>query len=527
MRRLPLFAPVLIVLTFAATAAPAGAAVAKKKCTIVAKPGQRVIHGTPKADVICARSGGSKIIWGAGGNDTIYTGAVGSVVHGGAGADTIISGSGRDIINGGPGNDTLIAQNGNDFLAGNAGNDLLEGGAGNDELNGGAGNDILEPGIGDNTCDGGTGDNQLGAWCDDSGPELESLSVNTNSVDTSTGPQTVTFTMEITDNLSGFAEGQVRIGYGAGSSGAFLGNRISGDDLDGIYQASVTMPQNIAAGEYAILVTLYDNQGNRSVFPDWKLQPLGFPYQIDQTGQGDGTPPVMSDFSLSGPTSFDTSAGPQTIDLHLHATDDSSGVAKFQVIYQLDDANVPGTPLVMAFATADSTRVSGDDLDGDYVIPVTFNQGVHTGTWSLQTVIATDNVGNEAGPGAAWPFSSAFDVQQVGPDDTLGPVFNSVTVTPQTVDESTTGTIVDVAMDITDAGGSGVAGYSCSWQSPNGQKSIATYGNSPPAADGLYHMNLFIGPNSLEPGVWTGSCAAYDNVNNNSVTFAAPPITIE
>ena len=88
--------------------------------TIVGTPGDDVIQGTNRIDVIM----------GLGGNDTIR------------------GGNGLDIICGGAGDDKIYGDNGVDVLLGGFGDDVLEGGNGLDTLIGGPGQDILRPGKG-------------------------------------------------------------------------------------------------------------------------------------------------------------------------------------------------------------------------------------------------------------------------------------------------------------------------------------------------------------------------------------------
>jgi hypothetical protein len=118
--------------------------------------GGGTVYGTGGPDVIDADNGIPEVIYGFGGNDTIFAGA-GDIVYAGSGADTvqIVSGaavfgeSGDDfivalatpLVSGGSGNDTLI-DGGGSALCGNAGNDrlvdgvLCDGGSGRDTAEG-------------------------------------------------------------------------------------------------------------------------------------------------------------------------------------------------------------------------------------------------------------------------------------------------------------------------------------------------------------------------------------------------------
>ena len=74
----------------------------------------------------------------------------------------IISGNGgTNLLQGGLGKDSLFGLGGNDLVDGGSGNDTLEGGDGNDVVIGGSGNDKLLGGDGLNTLNGGTGNDTL------------------------------------------------------------------------------------------------------------------------------------------------------------------------------------------------------------------------------------------------------------------------------------------------------------------------------------------------------------------------------
>jgi len=85
-------------------------------------------------------------------------------------------------------------------------------------------------------------------------PEIQSFDFVPKTVDVSAGPQNVIITMRITDNLSGFTWGFLRV---ASPSTAQLvtacpwsGDRIAGDATDGTYRFEITIPQYSEAGEW-------------------------------------------------------------------------------------------------------------------------------------------------------------------------------------------------------------------------------------------------------------------------------------
>lgn len=154
-------------------------------CTIVGTEGNDSLVGTSGDDVICAL-GGDDVIYGMGGNDTIY---------------------------GGGGNDTIYGDGGSPsgFLPSffirnldavtNPGNDTMDGGPGVDTLYGG-------PGV--NPCKGnGTswdaGDSLDLNTCEDvTAPRIVAISNSPSSINTSPASQSITYTIRLEDDLSGW-----------------------------------------------------------------------------------------------------------------------------------------------------------------------------------------------------------------------------------------------------------------------------------------------------------------------------------
>jgi hypothetical protein len=101
----------------------------RSACTVRGTPGDDVLVGTRKRDVLC----------GLGGDD---------VLRGKGGKDTLVGGDGNDVLTGSYGADSLFGGNGDDALRGNGGNDKLFGGAGEDLLVGGIGRNVLRGGRG-------------------------------------------------------------------------------------------------------------------------------------------------------------------------------------------------------------------------------------------------------------------------------------------------------------------------------------------------------------------------------------------
>jgi Ca2+-binding RTX toxin-like protein len=117
-------------------------------------------YGGADNDTLNGGAGNDRLI-GDSGNDTLIGGAGNDTMYGEDGDDSITTTSGQDWVYGGNGNDKLTGSKDDDHLEGDAGNDTIVGAAGNDALWGSAGNDIIDGGAGIDYIWGGNGNDKL------------------------------------------------------------------------------------------------------------------------------------------------------------------------------------------------------------------------------------------------------------------------------------------------------------------------------------------------------------------------------
>jgi Ca2+-binding RTX toxin-like protein len=172
---------VALVATFAATAAPAGAAVSSASINgttanlnldgaddnvTVSVSGGLLVHGqtsgglnsgadwdsaTPGDQTVPANGTFVVVVNGGDGNDSLTVLAksgeiVTAALNGGSGDDLVTGSDTGDTLVGGDGNDRLVGARGGDDMSGGAGNDTLvwNNGDGSDTIDGDAGNDVTE-----------------------------------------------------------------------------------------------------------------------------------------------------------------------------------------------------------------------------------------------------------------------------------------------------------------------------------------------------------------------------------------------
>ena len=219
-----------------------------------------------------------------------------------------------------PFNDVLQGDDGANALTGLEGDDNLIGEGGNDTLNGGTGSDVYLTGPGANTTDAAGGETVCEgptAGCDTTPPELVSLTLDPTSVDTSGGPQTITGSAHITDDLTGLWSGYIRFSTPAGPHQMMLGdagweqepvasiNSYSGavsgpSPLDCTFSFELTVPQYGAGSEPGTWVTNVEMEDKAR---QWVAVPT--PATFEQTAPPNAAAPSLVEFSF--PAEIDSS----------------------------------------------------------------------------------------------------------------------------------------------------------------------------------------------------------------------------
>lgn len=457
--------------------------------TEYAGDGDDYVAGGPGADLLFGGDG-SDALKGDTGNDTL---------NGEDGNDAMSGGSGNDIEYGGPGADRLFGGDGSDALLAEAGNDFIDGGPGIDTGSGGSGVDY---------CTKQTGEKISSCFNDASGPQLVSISVAPKSIDTSASTQKITVRMRIKDlgaGITGYCdEGAERtesgiscadwrvyasftsgsreyfVGldsrfctstghqaeYGEESNGYFGGAmcRISGTPNDGIYEGAFWVKQYTPRATFKLdAFDAYDDAGNRS--PRTKLSA-----SFKQTSLGDGTGPQLISAAFCVPNgsgdcvkgaTIDTSSSAQTVKLRVRIKDAGSGLNDRTT---LDLATLPGANASVGRGgglrlppTFAPIRISGTANDGvyeqTYVVPKHFPKS----TIYLIDFQATDLAGNTTRWGGddigAQLKKKGLRVsfKQVGAGDETPPAISGFSISPSSVDVSSSAAWLEVTYRMIDA----------------------------------------------------------------------------
>jgi serine protease len=224
-------------------------------------------------------------------------------------------------------------------------------------------------------------------------PEIVSLDFDPKAVDTSASSQDIRATVRLTDDLSGIDQGSIRF-YSPSQSqsiGAWFSSyeRISGTDLDGVYEHKMTLPRYSEPGTWNLdYISIYDKVGNRKRLSFEDAVSLGFPTEFEVASVGDFQPPNIVTFDFD-PKDVDTSTISQEVTITARLTDDLSGVDQGGLRFYSPSRSQSVGAWFISFE-----RISGDELDGIYRHKMTIPQYSEAGTWRLEYISIYDKVGN-------------------------------------------------------------------------------------------------------------------------------------
>ncbi len=172
-------------------------------------------------------------------------------------------------------------------------------------------------------------------------PNLVSLVIDTPIIDTSAGPATVRFTVQITDNLSGFDGSDVAFSLrkpSGGGIGAPFCRIIGGTPLQSTQECSAVLPQFSEAGTWSISsLEVRDSAGNFQSLVEGDLRALGFQIDfVNSVGVQDVTSPVIT-VSATPKTLWPPNGKLVPVTISGTITDAGSGVAPSTATFEVKD----------------------------------------------------------------------------------------------------------------------------------------------------------------------------------------------
>jgi len=173
-------------------------------------------------------------------------------------------------------------------------------------------------------------------------PNVASFNFNPKTIDTTSSSQQISFTVHLTDDLSGLGcreinensfmcgGGQAYFRSPSGQQNVWVSfspqDLVSGNDLNGVYASKLTMPKYSEQGTWTLeYFSIQDRVGNRRELSRGEMASHGFPTDFRVESQGDTSPPNLISFDFD-PKTINTAASSQQISFTAHITDDLSGL---------------------------------------------------------------------------------------------------------------------------------------------------------------------------------------------------------
>jgi len=308
-------------------------------------------------------------------------------------------------------------------------------------------------------------------------PVVNSFAFSPTSVDVTSGSANLTFSANITDNLSGVFLVIVTIRLPNNSPLSGNATLTSGGPLNGTWQVNFVIPQNSPAGTGMLFqMSVFDNALNSISFPSPEF-PAGTPtFTVVNSNPPDNVAPSLVSFVIS-PSSVDVSLSSKIVKITANLTDNmgGSGVKTVSANVELPNGTVLssfGTLLLPSAATA---------LNGNWEIEFTIPKFTTPGTAYITSLNAVDTSGNSITysdmsiPTIGSINATDFTIDNSNVDN-IAPALTSYTVSPPSVNVTMAAQNVTVRTTATD-NLAGVKSISVTIQLPNGnfQNANAVY----------------------------------------------------
>lgn len=362
------------------------------------------------------------------------------------------------------------------------------------------------------------------AQFDTTPPEIVGFSIDPGAIDVTSTSQTVTVTLQVTDDLSGVSYGYVYfVSPDVGQRRyVYLGFPVAGDRLNGTWQAQFTFPKFVDAGTWRIdYVYLRDVVGNTAYAYTNVLAGLGFPTDLEVTSNEDVTPPEIVSLTLT-PDVVDVSGGNQTVTARLQIRDATAGVdmRTCSNCYTTLNLRSPTAGQDVYVSRYSFSLVGGNFQDGTWEGSFTIPRYSEAGEWQANYLYVEDLAGNlsqirQPDLGALLPDGLTVNSD---PQDVEPPQLVDLEVVPTFIDTTASDANVTVTFTFTDnlAGVGPQRGYTRLYAgSPSGQNRSALTGQvtSGTSVDGVTQQSMFF-PQYSEDGNWKLTAYLQDETDN-------------
>ncbi len=217
---------------------------------------------------------------------------------------------------------------------------------------------------------------------DTSPPSLQEFSFHPNRFDTSLGVAQVNISLRIEDDLSGLALGAVGFASPSGqhSVASAISRRdlVKGNSTNGEYFITLEFPRYSEQGTWTVqYLFVRDNASNLRHYDTQALANLGFSTSLNQTGEGDVTPPELRDLNFSH-TDVNTGRQSMRVTVTADIADAPAGFWQAAMMFRSPSGNRSITGTIRQ-----NNLVEGDIIKGRYSIVLEFPPNSEQGIWEI------------------------------------------------------------------------------------------------------------------------------------------------
>jgi hypothetical protein len=365
--------------------------------------------------------------------------------------------------------------------------------------------------------------------------QLVGLTFSPSNVDVTSSPQTVTFMLHLTDNLSGLADVSVSLRSPSGLQNPSGVVFPPVGTVDAILAVPVEIQRYSEPGTWTVAsVFLTDRAGNVSILATAALSAAGFPTAFTVADANpDLVAPQLTAITMS-PNPVDVSSTAATITVDASFTDALSGFSTGNQLTLFDFWIASPSGNQSRFVSIlQWVLVSGTANNGIWRASFNMPRYSEPGLWQIAQLRTRDATGNthlylggelDTLLGASRNLSVTSS-----PADVTPPILTGLTLTPSFINTSLGPQTVQVGFSMTDdLAGVGFwpdtphisLAAGASFRSPSGAqfvRTIATFSNAPPIVgtplNGVWQFNVTFRQFS-EEGTWQVSVSLRDFVRN-------------
>ena len=366
------------------------------------------------------------------------------------------------------------------------------------------------------------------------GPAITSVSVTPTTVDVTSGPKTIMVTIQISDALSGFLEGTLKVERVLTGSRELLSEtgigsaqRTAGTAQNGTYTVAISFPAD-ALGNYALSVNGVQDAAGNSIDSVDSTDPA-FPGPFTGTIRVNRTPVhVLNSFTLT-PASVNVTTGAVNVTASCSIT---TNAGEFSYGYLSFNHPSAGSSFDVFIESVD--RTSGNATSGAYTVGFSVPRYLTPGAYQPVLVLRGTNDSYSPYASDAFPFpagaATTLTVANTGAVDITAPVLALISVTPNSISAGSSTPLV-ARLHVTDdlAGVEYVSVYLITSGSPYYLGDAARISGT--ALDGIWEFSAPIPAAAVSPGLYAIQFNAGDKLNQSSslstdADIAAQSLTI-